>query len=79
MCLFVDDWVYLPDDNERQEYVMNEEGVIYRGTSSYPRPMPWVFGQVSIRVLIGCFELHIMTVLCALHRFTVLVELVLRN
>lgn len=48
VCLFVDDWVYLPDERERQEYVMNEHGLIYRGTSRYFRPMSWEFGQVSI-------------------------------
>lgn len=47
MCLFAGDWVYLPDERERQEYVMNEQGIIYYGTSKYPRPMTWVFGQVS--------------------------------
>lgn len=48
VCLFVDDSVYLPDERERQEYVMNEHGLIYRGTSRYFRPMSWEFGQVSI-------------------------------
>uniref|UniRef100_A0A3Q3WSN6 protein-glutamine gamma-glutamyltransferase n=1 Tax=Mola mola TaxID=94237 RepID=A0A3Q3WSN6_MOLML len=43
--IFADDWVYLPDERERQEYVMNEEGLIYYGTSVYPKPMTWVFGQ----------------------------------
>lgn len=26
---------------------MDEQGIIYQGTSAYPRPMTWVFGQVS--------------------------------
>lgn len=51
VCLFVDDWVYLPDEMERQEYVMNEQGVIYTGTAHYPHLVAWEFGQVSIRVL----------------------------
>lgn len=46
-----DDWVYLPDDRERQEYVMNEEGTVYTGTSHYIGSQPWIFGQVSTRVL----------------------------
>uniref|UniRef100_A0A667XEL8 Protein-glutamine gamma-glutamyltransferase 2 n=1 Tax=Myripristis murdjan TaxID=586833 RepID=A0A667XEL8_9TELE len=28
------DWVYLPNGNEREEYVMNEQGVIFRGRSN---------------------------------------------
>lgn len=51
MCLFADDWVFLPDERERQEYVLNEQGTIYVGTEYYPRPRDWIFGQVSIRVL----------------------------
>lgn len=27
---------------------MEEQGIIYQGTSAYPRPMTWVFGQVSV-------------------------------
>lgn len=48
VCLFVDDWVFLPDERERQEYVMNEQGLIYTGTSRYAHPLDWVFGQVNI-------------------------------
>ncbi|XP_041820966.1 protein-glutamine gamma-glutamyltransferase 2-like isoform X2 [Chelmon rostratus] len=52
-----EDWVYLPDETERQEYVMNEEGVIYWGTSSYPRPMDWVFGQFEEEMVDICLKL----------------------
>ncbi|XP_017284736.1 protein-glutamine gamma-glutamyltransferase E-like [Kryptolebias marmoratus] len=40
-----DDWVFLPDDNERQEYVMNERGIVYRGANTRISPMDWDFGQ----------------------------------
>lgn len=47
VCLLEDDWVYLPDERKREEYVMKEDGLIYFGTSHYPRPRTWDFGQVS--------------------------------
>ena len=33
------------------EYVMNEHGQIYLGTSDRPRPIPWYFGQYESTVL----------------------------
>ncbi|XP_076581081.1 protein-glutamine gamma-glutamyltransferase 2-like [Chaetodon auriga] len=52
-----DDWVYLPDEKERQEYVINEEGLIYIGTSSYPRPTTWVFGQFEEEMVDVCLKM----------------------
>ncbi|KAM9335195.1 protein-glutamine gamma-glutamyltransferase 2-like [Symphorus nematophorus] len=52
-----DDWVYLPDERERQEYVMNEQGIIYRGTAGYPTPMYWVFGQFEEEMVDICLKL----------------------
>uniref|UniRef100_A0A4W6EUL4 Protein-glutamine gamma-glutamyltransferase 2 n=1 Tax=Lates calcarifer TaxID=8187 RepID=A0A4W6EUL4_LATCA len=40
-----DDSVFLPDEKERQEYVMNEQGTIYRGSHNYISSMSWDFGQ----------------------------------
>ncbi|KAL3058055.1 hypothetical protein OYC64_010271 [Pagothenia borchgrevinki] len=40
-----DDWVYLKDENEIKEYVMNEQGVIYRGSQRHISPGAWDFGQ----------------------------------
>lgn len=36
-------------DNERSltEYVLSQDGIIFRGTYKYPVPLPWNFGQVS--------------------------------
>lgn len=41
-----DDTVFLPDEEKRQEYVMNEQGIIYKGSGNYITPMDWNFGQV---------------------------------
>ncbi|XP_074555310.1 protein-glutamine gamma-glutamyltransferase 2-like [Halichoeres trimaculatus] len=51
------DWVYLPDEKERKEYVLNEEGIIYRGTAGYPHPMTWVFGQFEEDMVDICLRM----------------------
>lgn len=43
----VEDWVYLPDQEERQEYVMNEKGKVFQGSGNYIHSMSWDFGQVQ--------------------------------
>ena len=42
------DEVYLPDESLLQEYVMNEDGVIYMGTWDYINSIPWNYGQVTL-------------------------------
>lgn len=42
-----DDAVYMENENERKEYVLNETGIIFYGSSSTPRARPWDFGQVK--------------------------------
>ncbi|XP_034087537.1 protein-glutamine gamma-glutamyltransferase 5-like [Gymnodraco acuticeps] len=39
------DWVYLKDESEIKEYVMNEQGVIYKGSQRHICPGAWDFGQ----------------------------------
>ena len=39
----LDDVVFLEDDKEREEYVMNEQGRIWNGRN---QSRPWDFGQV---------------------------------
>ena len=48
VCVLLDeeDWVHLPKETERQEYVMAEEGIIYRGSADRIGPLAWNFGQV---------------------------------
>ncbi|XP_039465573.1 protein-glutamine gamma-glutamyltransferase 2-like [Oreochromis aureus] len=52
-----DDWVYLPDDRERQEYVMNEEGTVYTGTSDCISSLPWIFGQFEEEMVDICLKI----------------------
>ncbi|XP_037129122.1 protein-glutamine gamma-glutamyltransferase E-like isoform X2 [Syngnathus acus] len=42
---FSGDSVFLPDEQERKEYVLNEHGLIYRGSSDYITPLNWDFGH----------------------------------
>lgn len=46
MCV-TDDEVYIPDESLIQEYVMNEDGVIYVGTWDNIKSIPWNYGQVK--------------------------------
>nr|XP_046251220.1 protein-glutamine gamma-glutamyltransferase 2 [Scatophagus argus] len=51
-----DDVVYLPDESLLQEYVINEDGVIYMGTWDYIKSIPWNYGQFEDHVMDICFE-----------------------
>ena len=43
-----DDAVYMENDQQRNEYVMEDSGYIWRGTSHRPEKIPWNFGQVKL-------------------------------
>uniref|UniRef100_A0A3Q3B159 protein-glutamine gamma-glutamyltransferase n=1 Tax=Kryptolebias marmoratus TaxID=37003 RepID=A0A3Q3B159_KRYMA len=51
-----DDVVYLSDERLLQEYVMNENGIIYRGSWNYISSLPWNFGQFEDYVMDICFQ-----------------------
>ncbi|CAN9498694.1 unnamed protein product [Ophioblennius macclurei] len=51
-----DDVVHLPDEALLQEYIMNEDGVIYRGEWQNITSMPWNYGQFEDYVMDICFE-----------------------
>lgn len=41
-----EDTVYLRDEDERREYVLSQQGLIYQGARDYITSTPWNFGQV---------------------------------
>lgn len=48
---FKDDQVYLKDKLQRQEYVLTDTGLIWRGTSSRMQPSVWKYAQFEKDVL----------------------------
>ncbi|KAK0143975.1 Protein-glutamine gamma-glutamyltransferase 5 [Merluccius polli] len=52
-----EDWVYLPDEKERQEYVMNEHGVIFQGSSRHIRGLAWDYGQFEEDMVDICMKM----------------------
>ncbi|KAM9552590.1 coagulation factor XIII A chain-like [Salvelinus alpinus] len=49
------DEVYMPNEEERQEYVMNENGFIYEEESGGGRQ--WYYGQFAEGILDACFQI----------------------
>ncbi|XP_071329119.1 protein-glutamine gamma-glutamyltransferase E [Trachinotus anak] len=52
-----DDWVFLPDEQERQEYVMNEQGTIYKGSGNYIVSMSWDYAQFEDNMVKICMKI----------------------
>ncbi|GAB6029803.1 hypothetical protein CHUAL_005515 [Chamberlinius hualienensis] len=46
-----DDLVFLDNETKRKEYVLNDNGLIWRGTHSSLRPTPWAYAQFDESVL----------------------------
>ncbi|XP_062860403.1 protein-glutamine gamma-glutamyltransferase 2 [Trichomycterus rosablanca] len=51
------DSVYLPDEELLQEYILNENGILYQGSWDEITTLPWNFGQFEKGVLDICFEI----------------------
>ncbi|XP_034021862.1 protein-glutamine gamma-glutamyltransferase 2-like [Thalassophryne amazonica] len=52
-----DDSVYLPDEAERQEYVLNESGLLYRGSWDRIHSKCWDYGQFEPLMMDICMKL----------------------
>uniref|UniRef100_A0A8C7CIW8 Protein-glutamine gamma-glutamyltransferase 2 n=1 Tax=Oncorhynchus kisutch TaxID=8019 RepID=A0A8C7CIW8_ONCKI len=52
-----EDWVHLPEEEERQEYVMREQGLVYKGSEKYIGSMAWNFGQFEDDIVDICLKL----------------------
>ncbi|XP_029378888.1 protein-glutamine gamma-glutamyltransferase 2 [Echeneis naucrates] len=51
-----DDVVYLPDEQQLQEYIMNEDGMIFIGSWNDIKSMSWNYGQFEDNVMEICFQ-----------------------
>lgn len=51
------DDVYLADEEQRREYVVEDDGAIWVGSSDSNHPRPWGFGQYEEGVLAACLDL----------------------
>ncbi|NXE57283.1 TGM2 glutamyltransferase, partial [Casuarius casuarius] len=52
-----EDAVFLRDEDERGEYVLSQQGLIYQGARDYITATPWNFGQFEDDVLAICLKL----------------------
>ncbi|XP_018093877.2 protein 4.2-like [Xenopus laevis] len=52
-----DDPVFLHNEGQRQEYVLNEDGIIYLGTENCIQQHPWHFGQFEYEIADICLKL----------------------
>ncbi|XP_040293042.1 protein-glutamine gamma-glutamyltransferase E-like [Bufo bufo] len=52
-----DDVVYMEDENERLEYVLNDSGIIYCGLKDYIDEIGWNYGQFEEGILDICFQI----------------------
>lgn len=52
-----EDTVFLRDEDERREYVLSQQGLIYQGTRDYITSTPWNFGQFEDEILSICLKL----------------------
>ncbi|XP_063152866.1 protein-glutamine gamma-glutamyltransferase 2 [Candoia aspera] len=52
-----EDSTYLENEEERVEYVLTQQGLIYQGSKDYIYPIPWNFGQFEEEILDICLQL----------------------
>ncbi|XP_051887395.1 protein-glutamine gamma-glutamyltransferase 2-like [Pristis pectinata] len=52
-----EDEVFLKDDEQLKEYVLNEHGIIFTGCADYIQSLPWNYGQFEEDILDICLKL----------------------
>uniref|UniRef100_F6SBT9 protein-glutamine gamma-glutamyltransferase n=1 Tax=Monodelphis domestica TaxID=13616 RepID=F6SBT9_MONDO len=52
-----EDDVYLAEEEERQEYVLNDNGIIFRGVEKHIRAQGWNYGQFEEDILNICLSI----------------------
>ncbi|XP_035377633.1 protein-glutamine gamma-glutamyltransferase 2-like [Electrophorus electricus] len=52
-----DDTVYIEKEEEQEEYVMSQDGIIFRGAANYIQSCPWNFGQFESGILNVCLKI----------------------
>lgn len=51
------DAVYLDAEEQRQEYVLAQQGFVYQGSARFINSVPWNFGQFEDEILDACLKL----------------------
>ncbi|XP_048406418.2 protein-glutamine gamma-glutamyltransferase 2-like [Stegostoma tigrinum] len=52
-----DDTVFLDVENQRQEYVLNDQGLLFQGAKNHISSMAWNFGQFEIGIVDICLKI----------------------
>ncbi|TRY58623.1 hypothetical protein DNTS_007622 [Danionella cerebrum] len=52
-----DDAVYMDSEEMLSEYVLAQDGIIFRGDAEYPVPLAWNFGQFEEGILDACLKI----------------------
>ncbi|KAJ8359201.1 hypothetical protein SKAU_G00157260 [Synaphobranchus kaupii] len=53
----ISDVVYMDSEEKLREYVLSQDGIIYRGSYKYPTGTPWNFGQFEYGILDACLRI----------------------
>uniref|UniRef100_A0A7N8XGX2 Protein-glutamine gamma-glutamyltransferase 2 n=1 Tax=Mastacembelus armatus TaxID=205130 RepID=A0A7N8XGX2_9TELE len=58
------DTVYMDNEQSLEEYVLSQDGIIFRGSAKHPIPTPWNFGQFESGILDICLRILDMNPKC---------------
>ncbi|XP_044205421.1 protein-glutamine gamma-glutamyltransferase 2 [Thunnus albacares] len=58
------DVVYMDNEKSLEEYVLSQDGIIFRGSNKHPIPTPWNFGQFETGILDICLRILDMNPKC---------------